>query len=154
MLPTSRQLPLASLHESSKATASFPHPQVFRARWNGHPSGAAEELVLAPCESVDRRSCASLPVPRFGDFYSHPNSNLGHPSCRRRTLGGPCSLPWDRWTFPDGAWFSQLPDWDLCHRVGWAGGTCSLPGSSRNQIIGRPPPIWLVSHRDNDNQVE
>ena len=73
VLPGSRQLPLASLHELCKATASFPHPQVFRTRWNGHPSGAAEAQVLAPRESVDRSSCTSIPVPRFDDFYFHPN---------------------------------------------------------------------------------
>ena len=54
------------------------------------------------------------------------------------------SLPWDRWTLPDGAELSCLPGWDVRHTLEWGGGgggggACSLLRGSRNQIIGRPP---------------
>ena len=69
------------------------------------------------------------------------------------------SLPWDRWTLPDGAELSCLPGWDVRHTLEWGGGgggggACSLLRGSGNQIIGPPPPIWLISHCDNDDQAE
>lgn len=111
------------------------------------PVGTGEPLTFVLRGSTIHSSCTLFSDPKIRWFTVQPSS-------RGRTLGGLYLLLWDRWTFPDGSWLPRLPAWDWCHAAGWAGGASSLLRGSGNQIIGRPFPIRLTSHRDTDNHRE